>query len=168
MVGFALQILSAYIAWSSKRFTKLDAENVDSCSALEIKRDRIVDLFEEFAIGDRSNAKEAVRRRVSTRLSVSIVLTSQAFFCFINVHIIFSARAGVHERPAAKALPLEMDDSKQFRLNGRLQASIERFAADIEEEESIVAEGSDAEMEDDDDEKRAPSVKKRRLDLDGT
>lgn len=71
MVTFALQTLSAFIAWSAKRFIKADLDNAETVRSLEAKRDQIGDLFEEFAIGDRSNAKEGVRRQVNPVFSLS-------------------------------------------------------------------------------------------------
>lgn len=75
----------------------------------------------------------------------------------------------MHDRPAAKALPLEMDDSNQFRLAGRLLATIERFAADLEEEAAADVVESVTELDDDATprpEKPAKQTKKVPINLD--
>ena len=76
----------------------------------------------------------------------------------------------MHERPAAKALPLDMDDSNQFRLAGRLLATIERFASDLEEEAAAGMIESETELDEDATprpEKQVKQPKKVTIDLDG-
>lgn len=58
---------------------------------------------------------------------------SQALICFLNVHVLFSHKSTA---PAAKAMPLEMEDHLQHKLRGVFEVSAERFAEELSDSQN--------------------------------
>jgi cohesin complex subunit SA-1/2 len=116
MVENALQILFFHLTWIFKRFTLEDGTDEAKVAAIKEKRNRALQIFQNFGVADKGNVSEMVRR--------------QAFICFINIHMLFSPKS---QSLAAKACPLSMPDEQQHRLGGAFAAAVERYAMDRDE-----------------------------------
>lgn len=121
LVEQALQIVFLHLTWLFKRFTESDLDDQDKVRLLRTRRNEAVELFESFAVAARANPADAVRR--------------QAFIAYINLFVVFQKRNEAFA-PAAKVCALEMALDKQSRLGGAFQAAVERYATDIQDDDS--------------------------------
>lgn len=121
LVEQALQIVFLHLTWLFKRFSESDLDDQDKVRLLRTRRNEAVELFESFAVAARANPADAVRR--------------QAFIAYINLFVVFQKR-NESFAPAAKVCALEMALDKQSRLGGAFQGAVERYAADIQDDDS--------------------------------
>lgn len=129
----AIQIVFLHLTWLFKKFSAEDAQDTDKVVDLKMKRDRGKAIFEKLALNGRSNSAESVRRQVSHSLFVQRDTNGQAFIAYLNIHMLFSNRNAA-ALPAAKAVPMHIEDEAQHRLGGAFAAAAERYASDREEQ----------------------------------
>jgi hypothetical protein len=92
-------------------------------------------------------------RQTSGKLTANnslLELTYEAFITFVNLHILFSAKAKSQDvLPAAQACPLVMPAEIQTKLGGALQAAVERYATDRSVAQDAEDEDAQAVADDD-------------------
>ncbi|KAF7319423.1 SCD domain-containing protein [Mycena chlorophos] len=132
MITQALQILSTHLIWKVRQLRKegeaTTPESEKFREKLTEQRDSLLEKLEEYAVGTQSNT--------------AILVSRTAFLCLINTHSLFAATGD---------MALLLDDEKQFRCAGYLQAEIERYAETLSEEVEDAEENESGNEDDDDD-----------------
>ncbi|WWC72404.1 uncharacterized protein I206_106366 [Kwoniella pini CBS 10737] len=119
MIECAVQIVLYHMTWTFRRFTEEDAKDDEKVSLLKDKRDKAVGIFQELTLGDNSNTVDLVRR--------------QAFISYLTLHLLFAVPAKAESvSPAAKSVPLTVEDEIQHRLGGAFVAAVEKYAGERE------------------------------------
>ncbi|KAF8513560.1 hypothetical protein BU17DRAFT_95252 [Hysterangium stoloniferum] len=120
MIEECLRLLILHLAWKSRGLSNDEEpseEAVKYKEFLEEQRNSVLEKVTEFAVGSDSKPCEGVKRA--------------AFHSLINLHILFCHG----EDTPPSALPLSMDDETQYRCAGFVQAEVEQFVDELEENE---------------------------------
>ncbi|KAG8906784.1 hypothetical protein FRB99_006161 [Tulasnella sp. 403] len=124
MLDHIFQVLSFHIAWKVRSLPladPVDDEEVQKRKTLQEQRDLLVETLDTCAFGTSSQACDAVKR--------------SAFKCLLLLYTLFLPKQGDaegHPYPAS-SMPLEMTEQMQYRLDGYVEAEVERYADDFVE-----------------------------------
>ena len=91
-----MKILVWYLSWTAVKITQEDVDNEATLAKVTKHRDETLRVLNEYAVGNHSNADEAVRREVCrfpAVPSIPLTTTSQAVTDLLRFYVIF--------RPAA-------------------------------------------------------------------
>ena len=69
---YAIQIVFLQVAWMFKAFSAEDGSDEEKVNALKEWRDKALELYQEIALRDRSNALASVKQQVSFRGQVDV------------------------------------------------------------------------------------------------
>ncbi|KDQ07525.1 hypothetical protein BOTBODRAFT_119941 [Botryobasidium botryosum FD-172 SS1] len=126
MIDQVLQILALHITWKARGLTaEVDPppEQEQFRESLREQRDSLLEKLTEYAVGSQSTPSEGVKRA--------------AFHSLLSIHILFGkppTLASGNLRSPLLSLPLEMAEDVQLRCAAFVQAEIERYAEELEQE----------------------------------
>ncbi|KAI0703063.1 hypothetical protein BC835DRAFT_1319789 [Cytidiella melzeri] len=141
MIDQALHLQTLYIIWKARGLTTghdPSPEEFQYRDDLRNRRDNLVEKLLEFTVGTQSNTAEGVRR--------------SAFQNLMNLHILFCPAQSI--APDGSALPtaalaMTLDDENQYRCAGFVQAEIERYAEELNNNADAepASDGEDSEQD---------------------
>ncbi|KAG8986084.1 hypothetical protein FRB93_005518 [Tulasnella sp. JGI-2019a] len=136
MVDHTFQSLTLHIAWKVRHLSGDDAnaeEEVPLRKTIEEERDQLAETLDACAFGETSRAEDGVRR--------------SAFQCLLLLHTLFLPKQGDAEgKPyAAASIPMEMPEKMQYRVDGFMEAELERYADDLAEQNEDANDGGEEE-----------------------
>ncbi len=174
MIDQALHLQTLYIIWKARGLTAApdpSHEEVRYRDRLKECRDVLVERLLEFTVGTQSNTADAVRRAVSRFRAMTLEITDpvcfQAFQNLMNLDILFCPAQTVapdgSDLPTA-ALALTLDDETQYRCAGFVQAEIERYAEELDENKSEDGDSDeqDSEREQSEEERGAKAARSKK------
>ncbi|KAG8859678.1 hypothetical protein FRB96_004252 [Tulasnella sp. 330] len=160
MVDHAFQALTFHLAWKVRHLSSDDPQGeaeVQLRQTIQEERDQLAETLHACAFGDSSRAGDGVRR--------------SAFQSLLLLHTLFLPKQGdANGQPyPAASMPLEMPEKSQHRLDGFMEAELERYADELAEQGEDASDhsggegtvrGSSDENADEDDPK--PKGKKKK------
>ncbi|GHJ88769.1 hypothetical protein NliqN6_5171 [Naganishia liquefaciens] len=148
LVEHAMKILVWYLSWTAVKITQEDVDNEATLAKVTKHRDETLRVLNEYAVGNHSNADEAVRREAVTDL--------------LRFYVIFrpaAAKEGTSISPCQTVLSKTMDDALQYRCAGTIQAAIEKYSDNVIDKPPVRGSDASSVLSDSDNEpKRAKKV----------
>ncbi|KAA1471951.1 hypothetical protein DENSPDRAFT_148019 [Dentipellis sp. KUC8613] len=137
MIDQGIQLLTLHVIWKARRLPPdphPSPEEAKFRESFREQREALLEKLVEYAVGSQSNTADGVRR--------------SAFENLMQLHILFcppqSAETAT-ENPPTSFFSLTLDDEVQYRCVGFVQAEIERYAEELEEDDSESQESEDEE-----------------------